>query len=74
MMLCWKIYRLKINEYPDSVKLYDRIIDTLATRQQYAEAAEWCNKLIGRGSDSNYYYWFIKGDIFRRGEMFGQCH
>jgi predicted Zn-dependent protease len=59
-----------INQNPDSVRLYDRLIDTLANRKQYAAAASWCNKLIGRGAESNYYYWFIKGDIFRRGQMF----
>lgn len=59
-----------IRQNPDSARLYDRLIDTLTNRKQYAEAAAWCNKLIGRGADSNYYYWFIKGDIFRRGQMF----
>lgn len=59
-----------IGQRPDSVRLYDRLIDTLTNRKQFAEAARWCNKLIGRGADSNYYYWFVKGDIFRRGQMF----
>jgi predicted Zn-dependent protease len=59
-----------ISQNPDSVKLYDRLIDTLANRKQYSEAASWCNKLIVRGADSNYYYWFIKGDIFRHGQMY----
>jgi tetratricopeptide (TPR) repeat protein len=55
---------------PDSVKLYDRLIDTLTSRKQYDAAAKWCNKLIGRGADSNYYYWFVKGDVLRRGQLY----
>ena len=60
----------QIAAYPDSVKLYDRLIDTLTSRKQYTAAAEWCNKLIGRGADSNYYYWFVKGDVLRRGQLY----
>jgi tetratricopeptide (TPR) repeat protein len=56
--------------YPDSARLYEIIIDTLTNRRQFEAAAEWCNKIIGRGADSNYYYWFIKGDIFRLGQLY----
>jgi tetratricopeptide (TPR) repeat protein len=59
-----------IEEYPDSVKLYEKIIDTLANRRQFQLAASWCNKLLGRGADSNYFYWFVKGDIYRRGQLY----
>ncbi|MES2646158.1 MAG: tetratricopeptide repeat protein [Bacteroidota bacterium] len=59
-----------IEENPDSVKLYERLIDTLANRKQFLQAASWCNKLLGRGADSNYFYWFVKGDIFRRGQLY----
>ena len=59
-----------IEANPDSIRLYDRLIDSLANRKEYAAAAAWCNKLIGRGADSNYYYWFVKGDIFRRGQLY----
>jgi tetratricopeptide (TPR) repeat protein len=59
-----------ISENPDSVKLYEKIIDTLTNSGRFVEAAAWCNKLIKRGADSNYYYWFIKGDIFRRGQLY----
>jgi len=61
---------LAIAENPDSVRLYDRLIDTLANRKQYVAAAEWCNKLIARGADSNYYYWFVKGDVYRLGQFY----
>lgn len=59
-----------ITEHPDSVRLYDVLIDTLTARKQYIAAAAWCDKLIGRGADSNYYYWFIKGDLLRRGQLY----
>lgn len=59
-----------IESNPDSIRLYDRIIDTLTNRGKFADAAAWCNRIINRGADSNYYYWFIKGDIYRRGQMF----
>lgn len=59
-----------IAAYPDSVKLYETIIDTLTNRREFVAAAGWCNKLINRNADSNYYYWFIKGDIFRHGQLY----
>ncbi len=65
-----KLLEQAIAVNPDSIRLYDRLIDTLANRKQYAAAAAWCNTLIGRGADSNYYYWFVKGDIFRRGQLY----
>jgi tetratricopeptide (TPR) repeat protein len=61
---------LAISNNPDSARLYEIIIDTLTNRRQFVAATEWCNKLIRRGADSNYYYWFIKGDIFRRGQLY----
>lgn len=65
-----KALQQAIAKNPDSVRLYDRLIDSLAIRKRFTEAAAWCNKLLGRGADSNYYYWFIKGDIFRRGQLY----
>ena len=59
-----------IRQNPDSTRLYDRLIDTLTNRRHFAEAAAWCDKVIGRNNTNNYYYWFIKGDIFRHGEMY----
>jgi tetratricopeptide (TPR) repeat protein len=59
-----------IRRFPDSTSLYDTLINTLDRRGQYAEAAKWCNELIGRGADSNYYYWYVKGDLFRKGKMY----
>lgn len=59
-----------ISKYPDSVKLYNAIADTLVNRRQFAEAAKWFDKLIRRGDRQNYYYWFLKGDAFRRGQLY----
>jgi tetratricopeptide (TPR) repeat protein len=65
-----EVMQQALEKYPDSVKLYERLIDTLANRRQFQLAASWCNKLLGRGVDSNYFYWFVKGDIFRRGQLY----
>jgi tetratricopeptide (TPR) repeat protein len=59
-----------ISDHPDSVKLYERLIDTLTSRGNFADAAAWCTQLINRGADSNYYYWYVKGDIFRQGKIY----
>jgi tetratricopeptide (TPR) repeat protein len=59
-----------IRKLPDSTRLYDSLINTLERRGLYSEAAIWCNELLGRGADSNYYYWYVKGDLFRKGKMY----
>jgi tetratricopeptide (TPR) repeat protein len=60
----------KIDTYPDSVRLYDKLIDTLVSFEDYKSAGAIATQLINRGADSNYYYWFVKGDIYRRGKMY----
>lgn len=65
-----KDWLLKIDHAPDSARLYDSLISKLTQQQRYQDAAAMASRLIARGADSNYYYWFIKGDIFRRGKMY----
>lgn len=60
----------KIKASPDSVPLYDRLIDTLTNRGEFMEAAKWCQHLIDLSAEKNYYYWFVKADIFRIGKIY----
>lgn len=62
-----------IRQYPDSVMLVDRIIDTLSNRQQYEAAAMWCDTLINRDSVTNFIYQLVKADIFRSAKMYDKA-
>jgi tetratricopeptide (TPR) repeat protein len=68
--LAFQYLQLKIDKYPDSVRLYDKLIDTLVYYQDYQTAADIATQLVEKGADKSYYYWFVKGDIFRRGKMY----
>lgn len=62
--------RQQIEAHPDSAGLYDTLINRLTLAARYKEAGTVASQLIDRGADSNYYYWFVKGDIYRRGKMY----
>jgi tetratricopeptide (TPR) repeat protein len=64
---------LEIRQYPDSVLLVDRLIDTLSNREEYVAAATWCDTLINRDSVSNFIYQLVKADIFRSAKMYDKA-
>ena len=54
-----------IANYPDSVLLVDRLIDTFTNRGDIDNATAWCDSLLLRDADANYIYHLVKGDLFR---------
>jgi tetratricopeptide (TPR) repeat protein len=63
----------EIRQFPDSVLLVDRLIDTLSNREEYQAAATWCDTLINRDSISNFIYQLVKADIFRSAKMYDKA-
>ncbi len=62
-----------ISQFPDSVMLVDRLIDTLSNRQQYEAAATWCDTLLLRDSIANFIYQIVKADLYRSGKMYDKA-
>jgi tetratricopeptide (TPR) repeat protein len=62
-----------IRQYPDSVVLVDRLIDTLSKRQQYEAAAIWCDTLLARDSTKHLIYQIVKADLYRSGKMYDKA-
>jgi len=55
----------QIQQNPDSVRLYDKLIDQFTTEKNYTAAIDWCDSLLNRNPDLNFSYWFVKGDLQR---------
>ncbi len=60
----------KIFQNPDSIRLYDKLIDLYTASKNYTAAAAWCDSLLKRNEDSNFSYWFVKGDLQRQALQF----
>jgi tetratricopeptide (TPR) repeat protein len=54
-----------IRNYPDSIGLVDKLIDTLSNRGDIDGAAAWCDSLVIRDSVNNFIYILVKADLFR---------
>jgi tetratricopeptide (TPR) repeat protein len=54
-----------IANYPDSVLLVDRLIDTFTNRGDIANATAWCDSLLLRDEEGNFIYYLVKGDLYR---------
>ncbi len=65
-----KPYYDNINAYPDSIKLYELLIDTLANRGFFKEAAAWSDSARQRDQHFKAAWLLIKGDLFRMGKEF----
>jgi tetratricopeptide (TPR) repeat protein len=63
----------EIRQFPDSVMLVDRLIDTLSNRLQFEAAAHWCDTLLNRDSTSNFIYQLVKADLYRSGKMYDKA-
>jgi tetratricopeptide (TPR) repeat protein len=59
-----------IRNYPDSIGLVDKLIDTLANRGDIDGAAAWCDSLIIRDSVNNFIYTLVKADLFRSAKKY----
>jgi len=58
----------QVRKYPDSTRLYDKLIDQYTTNGDYKSALAWCDSLMARG-DSNFSYLLVKGKIFRMAQQ-----
>jgi tetratricopeptide (TPR) repeat protein len=59
-----------IRQHPDSTRLYDRLMDSLANRGQLARAAQWCDTLLNRNAGQHVNYWFVRGDLYRNAGLY----
>gem|GEM_PF-1489047 len=60
----------QIAQYPDSVVLIDRLIDTLSQRNQTDAAATWCDTLLQRDTVNNLIYSLVKADLYRAAQQY----
>lgn len=54
-----------IHTYPDSMALYQTLIDSLANRGRFAEAAAWCDTALQAEKKYPAGWWLARGDLFR---------
>jgi tetratricopeptide (TPR) repeat protein len=59
-----------VGQYPDSIKLYENLVDTLANRGLYAEAAAWCDSAMKREPEFTVGWLLAKGDLFRMAKKY----
>jgi tetratricopeptide (TPR) repeat protein len=64
------IFFESIRKYPDSIKVYEQLIDTLANRGLFAEAASWCDSAITREPDFAAGWLLAKGDLYRMAKLY----
>ncbi|MES2774900.1 MAG: tetratricopeptide repeat protein [Bacteroidota bacterium] len=60
----------QLSQFPDSTRLYDKLIDQYTTAKNYEAAIAWCDSLLKRNEDINFSYWFVKGDLQRQALQF----
>jgi tetratricopeptide (TPR) repeat protein len=63
----------QISQHPDSIRLYDKLIDQYTTNRNYTSAVAWCDSLLKRNEGSNFSYWFVKGDLQRQALQFDEA-
>ncbi len=54
-----------VHTYPDSIPLYEVLVDTLANRGLFSEAASWCDSAIQHEKIFPAGWFLAKGDLFR---------
>ena len=60
----------RIKDFPDSIRLYDQLIDAYMKNNMYAAAASVTDQVIRKDPEQNFMYWYVKGDNYRLGEMY----
>ena len=60
----------QVRKHPDSIRLYDKLIDQFTAEGNYIAAIAWCDSLLKRNGNSNFSYWFVKGDLQRQALQF----
>jgi tetratricopeptide (TPR) repeat protein len=59
-----------VRQFPDSIPLYEKLIDTLANRGLFAEAAAWCDSALKKESDFAVGWLLAKGDLYRMAKLY----
>lgn len=59
-----------IRKYPDSIGLYQALVDTLANSGHFAEAAAWCDSARMADSANTQSWMLVKADLFRLGKLY----
>jgi len=63
-------YKEIIRKYPDSIPLYQALVDTLANRGLYAEAAAWCDSAMVADKNTTISWLLAKGDLYRMAKYY----
>lgn len=59
-----------IKKYPDSIKLYEVLVDTLANRGLFMEAAAWSDSAMVHEPEFSVGWLLAKGDLFRMAKRY----
>jgi tetratricopeptide (TPR) repeat protein len=54
-----------VKNHPDSLKLYQTVIDTLANRKLFLDAANWADAALERDQQNSVAWLLVKGDLLR---------
>lgn len=54
-----------VKKHPDSLKLYQTLIDTLANRKLFVDAANWADAALERDQQNSVAWLLVKGDLLR---------
>lgn len=60
----------QIRQHPDSIRLYDKLIDQYTADKNYNAAMAWCDSLLKQNPDLNFSYWLVKGKLQRQALLF----
>lgn len=64
------LYKENIRKNPDSIPLYQALVDSLANRGLYAEAAAWCDSAIKADKTATISWLLAKGDLYRMAKFY----
>ena len=64
------IFFENVHKFPDSIGVYEQLIDTLANRGLFAEAATWCDSAQRKEPDFAAGWLLAKGDLFRMAKLY----
>lgn len=65
----------EIKNFPDSVALYDKLIDEYSRERNYTSAIAWTDSVIHKNGEQHFLYWMAKGDLQRQaGNYTGAIH
>lgn len=68
-----RMLKEQIGQYPDSIRLYDRLIDRYTAANDLNAATALCDTLLNRDAEKNFSYWFVKGDLQRQAQQYDKA-